>query len=104
MNILKYYAYDDIIFYPCNVKCDGEIFDFFVGKILTYSNIVDEENSKYGELTDGSPILYNAVYMKDNKGNILITRDKVYQYLYAVSAIFKELVESYKLNIILKPL
>ncbi|HEX8327639.1 MAG TPA: hypothetical protein VF629_08865 [Hymenobacter sp.] len=95
---------NDIAFYPCEVNCAGTVFPFYVGKILTYAQLVNVEISDFRQLTDGRKVLrfprYNTVAEKD----FFIARDQDYPHLFAASEALVSLIQVKGLSIGCKPL
>ena len=98
VKILERDIENDVIFYPCEVFCEQKIFSFKVGKIKTFRSLVNKEKSRYRKLTDGREVLMSPVFHKV-RDDFYIAKDNTYKHIYAVSDKFKNLIESYDLNI-----
>ena len=91
---------NDLQFYPCTVVCDGNNYNFFIGKILRYELLINEELSDYRLLCDGTKIISRVKYNEKIKNEeIFIARDIKELYIFLVNENFKHLIESKGLNI-----
>jgi hypothetical protein len=94
----------DITFYPCEVRCAGTVFPFYVGRILTYAQLVDAEISDFRQLTDGRQVLRTPRYHVAAEPDFFIARDQDFPYLFAASEALISLIQAKGLNIGYKPL
>ena len=95
---------NEVQLYPCEVYCRGQIFDFYVGKILAVTTFVDVENSIYRKLTDGRDVLSICKYKPSFSDDLYIARDVNFRHLFAASQKLVSLIESQKLNVKAIPL
>ena len=71
-NALSSVLEKDMELFPCEVDCMGTNYSFYVGRILTYSHLVDLETSEYRLLTDGRRVLRLPKYKREVIDNFLI--------------------------------
>ena len=95
---------NDIAFYPCEVDCEGRTTTFYVGKILTYAQLVNVEISDFRQLTDGRKVLKFPRYNASADEGFFIARDKDYPHLFAASEALVSLIQEKELNISYKTL
>jgi|GEM_PF-5942935 len=88
----------DVEFHTCEVFCEDEKFDFYIGKITTRRPLVDREKSTYWELEEGVTMLQDVVYAQ-LKEDFLLARDSENGNYYAASDQFIDLVNRLKLQI-----
>ncbi|MWP50398.1 MULTISPECIES: hypothetical protein [unclassified Gilliamella] len=92
----------DIEFIPCKVICNNIIYDFYVGRILNFIQLIDKEKSEYYELSEGEKIIDIPVYSSSVNMDFYIARDSEEKNLYAITDKMKEMLTEYNFNIILK--
>lgn len=90
---------EDLVFYPCEVIFNEEVFDFYIGKIVTQKPIVNTEKSTYRSLTDGSKTLLGTVYRDDLEEDFYLAKDVGRNYRYAATQKFVDLVKATGLKI-----
>lgn len=78
----------DITFYPCEVNCAGTVFSFYVGRILTFAQLVNVEISDFRQLTDGRKVLRTPRYNVAAEQYFFIARDQEFPHLFAASDAF----------------
>ncbi len=97
--VLSSYLQNDVIFYPCEVLIDNSVFNFYVGKIVTKRRIIDKEKSTFWIFEDGVSFLHNAIFFNEIKEDFYLARDIEFNFRYAASSKFINLIEKYNLNI-----
>jgi hypothetical protein len=103
VNIMKNDFSEEMDFIKCNVKCSGKIYNYYIGKIIKTKKFIDEENSEYRNLSDGSKIINTIKYYQNiNEGDFIIARDITYNFIFLVNDKFKELIDKNNLKIKLK--
>ena len=90
---------DEMQFFPCRVLCRGASLDWFAARITNRFPIVDKELSTYRTLTDGTPILNNAIYRTGVEEQFHIARDTDSISYVGVTDLFKDLCEQNGLSI-----
>ncbi|MGK6353391.1 imm11 family protein [Parapedobacter sp. DT-150] len=90
---------DDLLFFECTVNCQGEAFPFYAGKVLRYISLIDRERSTFRTLSDGSSLPAKAVYREDIPEPFLVARDTDFPSRFAVSTVFRKLVEAHGLKV-----
>ena len=89
-----------IDFYPCQVTINEDNYMYFLCQLKNILPIIDDENSTYRVLTDGSKILDDPIAIKsDVDERLLMVRDSKNPSIVVVSDLFKEVVEQEGLNI-----
>jgi hypothetical protein len=104
INALSHIIEKDIVFYPCEVDCGGIILPFYVGKILTYTHLVNPKTSEFRKLTDGREVLRFPKYETLEKASFFIARDEKFTHLFAASEILVTLIRQHNLQINTSPL
>ena len=100
MERTKQYLSGKIDFHPCQILLNDVTYVFYLGRIKCIKPIIDYEKSGYRILTDGSRILSEPKVIKDSiDEEMLIVRDAIYKSTFAVSELFKRMVEKEKLNV-----
>ena len=89
----------ELQFFPCNLVCQNNNFEWYAAKIIRSIPIVDKEASIYRTLTDGTRMLKLAKYRKDMKESFFIAKDIEYVTDILVSELFKELCEKNDIHI-----
>jgi hypothetical protein len=97
---MNQYLLDKVDFYPCQIFLDEIIYDYYLCRVKNITAIIDNENSGYRKLTDGSKILSFPIIIKQEiDENLFIVRDLEHTHIVAVSDSFKQIVEKQKLKI-----
>jgi hypothetical protein len=89
----------EIRFYDCTVRCDDSELPFFLGKVLRYLPLVDEERSRFRTLAAGQRVLSQAVYRTDAGPDFAIARDAEFRERLVVSQRFVDLCHDEGLNV-----
>ncbi|SUB84233.1 Uncharacterised protein [Pragia fontium] len=66
----------EMSFYECSVECEGSDELFFLCKVENYLSIIDEEQSSFRQLLDGTKLIDIPSYKCDEL--FFIARDKVF--------------------------
>ncbi|MFC6100881.1 imm11 family protein [Olivibacter domesticus] len=90
---------DDLQFYKCFINCQGELFTFYLGKIIKKAEIIDLDKSDFRSLTDGSKQLVRARYSTKPLDQFHIARDFHYQTRIYVSDTFVKMIQFKGLSI-----
>ncbi|QKZ02422.1 imm11 family protein [Pseudomonas eucalypticola] len=81
----------EVEFYECVVVCKGEEYSFFLGKILKYLPLIDEQRSTFRLLAEGERLLDDAVYKDGTIAEFYMARDREFCERLVVSSQFVEL-------------
>lgn len=82
---------EDVMFFPCELICDGVGLDWYVAKIIQRIPIIDKEASTYQTLSGGYKIIIHARYRKDIEEPFYIARDVEVGARFVVSELFMDL-------------
>ena len=103
VDCLKNEMQEELDFIECNILCDGNIYNYYIGKILKTRKLVEKQTFDEIILNDGtkSKRLQSTFYNMDiDENDFLIARDGSIEYIYLVNENFKKLVKKNKLKII----
>ncbi|WAH58658.1 DUF1629 domain-containing protein [Pseudomonas sp.] len=81
----------EVEFYECVVVCKGKEYSFFLGKILKYQPLIDEQRSTFRLLAEGERLLDEAVYQDAKVTDFYMARDREFCERLVVSSQFVEL-------------
>jgi len=90
---------DEVRFYECTVTCDDRELPFFLGKVLRYLPLVDQERSRFRTLAAGGKVLSQAVYRTSTGDDFAIARDADFRERLVVSQRFVDLCHDAALNV-----
>lgn len=91
---------DEIRFYECTVSCDDRELPFFLGKVLRYLPLVDQDRSRFRTLSAGEKVLTQAVYRAGIEDHdFAIARDADFRERLVVSQRFVDLCHDAALNV-----
>lgn len=82
---------EDVLFFPCELICDGVGLDWYVAKIIRRIPIIDKEASTYQTLSGGYKIIAHARYRKDIEEPFFIASDVEKGTHFVVSELFMDL-------------
>lgn len=102
VEILQDKLRQDMEFIPCKVICDNISYDFYVGRILNFIQLIDKEKSEYYELSEGEKIMDIPVFSSSVNTDFYIARDSEEKNLYAITDKMKEVLIEHNFNIKLK--
>jgi len=94
---------EELDFIECDILCDGNIYNYYIGKILKTKKLVERQTFDEIILNDGtkSERLQNIIYnMNIDENDFLIARDESIDYIYLVNEKFKKLVKRNNLKIV----
>lgn len=84
--------------YPCEIIKSKIVYNFYVGKIIQYENLIDVEKSRFRKLTDGRDVLMSPIY-KEYVGNFFMARDSEFSHIYVCGEEFASFTRSNNLSI-----
>lgn len=90
---------DEVEFWPLTINVHGKEMEFRLCKAKIYTSLVDEANSSYRSMTDGSSIITHRVYYSTFPTEFHIARDKKYDGSCVVSQSFVDICVEHNLKI-----
>lgn len=90
---------NEILFFPCKIKKEKDITEFFLGRILRSGDILDVQHSGSRRLMDGTQIPDIPFMYRIEAEDFYILRDKIYKSHYIISKKFASLCEGFNLEL-----